>query len=80
MTSKPGACPNLGIRLWVESECCESVSGVKWGDSINGFFRELREPVITMLREKTQVAKTARSSVSMRDTGAELFVVAWKHL
>lgn len=81
MTSKPGACPNPGRSLRVYSECCANGVRRKVGATLyQALFWELREPVVTMLREKIQVAKSTRSRVSMRGTGTELFVVVRKHL
>ncbi|PIE02042.1 MAG: hypothetical protein CSA79_00190 [Thiothrix nivea] len=56
---------------------CPAYSG---RDFVPGFFRELREPVITMLREKLQVTELISMRVLMRDTGAELSVVVRKPL
>ena len=56
---------------------CPAYSG---RDSVPGFFRELRKPVITMLREKLQITELMSMRVLMRDTGAELFVVVRKLL
>ena len=56
---------------------CPAYSG---RESLLGFLRELREPVIMMFKGEIQIGKTMSMRVPMHSTGTELFVVVMKCL
>ncbi len=56
---------------------CPAYSGC---ESLFGFLRELREPVVMMIKGEMRIGQTMSVRVPMHSTGAELFVVVLKCL
>ena len=80
MTSKMGAFASPMISLQRTWLLCRRCPAFRWRESDLGFYRELREPVVLMLREKRKREEPSSVRVLMQGTGAEQSIVAMKSL
>lgn len=81
LTSKPGAFLSSGISLQVNIRMpCKRCPAYSGRDSLLGFLRELREPVVMMFKGEIQIGKTMSMRVPMHGTGTELLIVVMKYL
>jgi hypothetical protein len=80
MTSKVGAFASPIISLQRTWLLCRWCPAYRWRESDLGFYRELREPAVLMLREKRKREEPSSVRVLMQDAGAEQSVVAMRSL